>query len=81
VIYQVGIEPNRFDILMSVRGLDFEKAWEHRILTRYSDQSVPVLGLDDAIQAKRASGRPQDLIDLAALEAVKLRGREGRERT
>jgi hypothetical protein len=32
--------------------------------------SVPFVSLNDLIQAKRTAGRPQDILDVAALESV-----------
>jgi hypothetical protein len=34
-------------------------------------QQVAVLGLEDLIRNKRASGRPKDLVDVATLERLK----------
>jgi hypothetical protein len=34
-------------------------------------QRIPVIGFDALIKNKRASGRPQDLADVAALERLK----------
>ncbi|MCZ6794830.1 MAG: hypothetical protein O7J95_14575 [Planctomycetota bacterium] len=71
LVYQVGVEPNRFDILMAVKGLTFPEAWRNRVESTYADQPIHVLGLDDTIRAKKAAGRPQDLVDLKNLEARK----------
>jgi predicted nucleotidyltransferase len=35
---------------------------------------VPVIGLDDLIQNKRAAGRPKDLLDLIELERIRRGG-------
>jgi len=71
LVYQIGIEPNRIDILMGIPGLDFAAAWEHAVASRYGDQPIRVLSLDDLILAKRTSGRPQDLLDVARLERIR----------
>ena len=31
LVYQIGVEPNRIDILMSITGIAFEEAWQHRV--------------------------------------------------
>jgi hypothetical protein len=67
VVFQVGIEPNRFDVLTAVAGLDFATAWEHAVTTAYSGVPIRVLSLDDVITAKAAAGRPQDRLDLKRL--------------
>lgn len=66
--YQMGRPPMRVDILMGIPGLAFEKAWANRVEVDFDGLSVPFIGKEDLIVAKRASGRPQDLIDADALE-------------
>jgi hypothetical protein len=73
LVYQVGIEPNRFDILMAVAGLTFEEAWTNRVSTTYADQTIGILCLDDILRAKTTSARPQDIFDATRLEAAKRR--------
>ena len=67
MVYQIGIEPNRIDILMGVTGLEFEKAWKKRKTIRYGDTSVSILSLNDVIKSKKAVGRPQDMLDVSKL--------------
>lgn len=67
MVYQIGIPPNRVDILMGVTGLAFPDAWEHRVAGTYGDCPLHVLGRHDLIRNKRATGRPQDLLDLQVL--------------
>lgn len=71
IVYQIGVNPVRIDILTVVSGLDFENAWTRRVPSRYAGQPVFVLSMEDLIVNKRASGRPQDLADVAALEQMK----------
>ena len=61
--YQMGIPPIRVDILMGIPGLEFDSAWQHRVEVDFDDLVVRFVSREDLIQAKRASGRPQDLID------------------
>lgn len=68
IVFQIGVEPVRIDILTAIDGVDFEGAWSRRIVVDVDGQSVPLLGKDDLIRNKRAAGRPQDLADVAALE-------------
>jgi hypothetical protein len=73
VVFQIGIEPNRIDILMDVEGLRFSEAWENRAVHKYDDQAVFVLSHDDTIHAKKIAGRDQDLLDVKNLERAKKR--------
>lgn len=56
------------DILTDLTGLLFEDAWRTRIRRPFGDVEVDFIGRDAFIQNKRATGRPQDLADIAALE-------------
>ncbi len=67
LVYSMGVEPNRIDILMGVEGLEFGKAWKRRVRTTYAAVPIYVLAKPDVIRAKLAAGRPMDLIDVALL--------------
>lgn len=67
LVYQIGVEPNRIDILMSVTGIAFEEAWQHRVQSTYGGVPIYLISREDLITAKKASGRPQDLLDLERL--------------
>lgn len=70
IVAQIGIEPNRIDILTSVDGVEFDDAYPHRVITRIGDVDVPFVGVHHLLMNKRASGRPEDLIDVSRLEAA-----------
>lgn len=67
-VFQIGVAPSRIDILTSISGVSFEHAWPNRTTVSIGSLSVPVLGKDDFIANKRATGRPRDQIDLDLLE-------------
>ncbi len=69
LVLQIGLEPNRIDILTSIDGVEFDDAHRTRTTARIDGLDVPVLGRDALIRNKRAVGRPKDLADIAALEA------------
>jgi len=71
IIYQMGVIPNRIDIMMDIEGVRFSEAWENRFASTYEDQPIYVLGRDDTIRAKRTSAREQDLLDVKRLENAK----------
>ena len=66
--YQMGVPPVRVDILMGIPGVQFDEAWERRVEVQFDDVSVTIISREDLIRAKRAAGRPQDLLDAASLE-------------
>ncbi len=67
--YQMGVPPMRVDVMMDVPGIGFGEAWKRRDTIDLAGVPVHFIGKQDLIRAKRASGRPQDLLDVAALEA------------
>ena len=68
MILQIGVAPVRIDILVSLPGVSIKEAWNHRQRSRYGKTPINVLGRDDLIQAKKASNRPEDRLDLKRLE-------------
>jgi hypothetical protein len=66
--YQMGRPPARIDILMSVTGLRFGAAWRRRVSVDFDGVLAHVISREDLIVNKRASGRPQDMIDVDHLE-------------
>jgi len=70
LVFQIGVAPARVDIMTSISGVEFEEAWASRLIVAIDDLEVPVLGRAHFIRNKRACGRPQDLADVARLEAL-----------
>jgi hypothetical protein len=68
VVAQFGLPPNRIDILTGISGLTFEAAWPNHVEGQLEGVSVPVLGLDDLLENKRASGRDKDRADVKGLQ-------------
>lgn len=70
LVFQVGVPPNRIDILTSILGLNFADAWNGRARAKYADCAVSYLSKEDLIRNKRLTGRPQDLEDVRKLEGT-----------
>src|SRR3990172_4266524 len=68
IVFQIGIQPNRIDILTSIDGVEFADAWPARVTATYGGEAVPVISRHHLIANKRACGRPQDLVDAELLE-------------
>jgi predicted nucleotidyltransferase len=69
-IYQVGVPPNRVDVITTVEGIDFAGAWEDRLEVEIDGIRIPVIGRRDLIANKRTVRRPQDLVDADLLESL-----------
>lgn len=61
--FQMGVPPVRVDVLMGIPGVRFEECWNRRVDVDFEGLRVSFISKADLIAAKRASGRPQDLID------------------
>jgi hypothetical protein len=72
----VGVAPNRFDILKSIPGVEFDACWANRQAFDVGGVTANFPSLKDLYAAKVAAGRPQDLVD-----ADKLKTALGLERT
>jgi predicted nucleotidyltransferase len=71
MILQFGVPPNRIDLINDISGVKFGDAWPNRLTLTMpvGDSTVEVflIGIDDLIKNKEASGRHQDLEDLKFL--------------
>lgn len=70
-VLQFGVAPLRADILNRIAGITFDEAIKSAESIAVDGHSIPVLGLDELLRAKRAAGRPKDLIDVAELERLR----------
>jgi hypothetical protein len=68
IVFQIGIAPNRIDLLTAIDGVGFDEAWEHRKTVVVEGRSVAALGRDQLIKNKKATGRPKDLFDVQWLQ-------------
>jgi hypothetical protein len=64
----MGVPPVRIDLVKGVPGGDFAACLARRVCTSWDGVAVSVIGKADLVAIKRASGRPQDLLDVEALE-------------
>ncbi len=68
---QLGYEPIRVDLITTIPGVTFSRAWAHRRRGYYGPQPVFFVGLQDLVRSKKASGRKQDLADLDVLRSAR----------
>ena len=68
LIYQIGVEPNRIDIMMGTAGVNFESAFSRAESSTYAGIPIRIIGKTDLITTKKITGRKQDLLDVDRLE-------------
>jgi hypothetical protein len=70
-IVQIGVAPNRIDLMVDVGGLDFESAWKRRLISRYGSSEANWIDLDSLIEIKRAIDDPKHQEDARVLMEVR----------
>ena len=68
-VIQLGVPPNRIDLLTSLTGVTFDEVWAGKVETVVGGTRVNFIGRDALILNKRLTGRAQDKADLEALGA------------
>jgi aminoglycoside-2''-adenylyltransferase len=66
-VIQLGVSPNRIDLLTFISAVDFREAWATRQQAMIQGLSFPVISKELLKRNKAASGRLQDLLDLKHL--------------
>jgi predicted nucleotidyltransferase len=67
-VVQLGMPPVRIDILTFLSGMNWDTAFSHKVSDEIDGIPVSVIGKEDYITNKRASGRAKDLADIEMLE-------------
>jgi hypothetical protein len=66
-VIQLGVAPNRIDLLTFLSGVTFQEAWSTREHGEINGLMVPFISKEMLKRNKAASGRMQDLADLEHL--------------
>lgn len=67
---QLGRAPNRVDLLTRLYAVTFDDAWSTKVGGTMDGVPVWFLDRESLIRNKRATGRPQDLVDADILERL-----------
>lgn len=70
-VYQIGLPPNRIEVLTEISGVSYDEAVSEVIAGHLGPEVVQCIGLDALIRNKRAAARPKDLADVATLEELR----------
>ncbi len=79
MIIQIGMEPNRVDIICGVDGFPFEKYYEKRQEFLNDDLLLNFVDKEGLILLKKLAGRTKDLADLEELGLMKPNNSDGKE--
>jgi hypothetical protein len=67
MVYQMGLPPRRIDVLTEISGVSFDEAWDSRDLVELDGRIIAVIGREELLRNKQASGRPKDIADVSRL--------------
>ena len=67
-VIQLGVPPNRIDIITDLTGVEFESCYSSKNQITVDEIEIPFIDLENLKKNKKAVGRYQDLADLENLE-------------
>lgn len=70
-IVQIGVEPNRIDVLREPGGLEFDEAWPRRIEAKYGNAKANWIDIDGLIAIKSEIDHPRHQDDAQVLRRVR----------
>ncbi|MFH0774475.1 MAG: hypothetical protein V2A53_03130 [bacterium] len=70
-IVQIGIAPDRIDLILHVPGVSFQTAWEKKICGHYGQTKSNWIDIDSLILAKQSIDNPRHQEDVRVLLEVK----------
>jgi len=76
-ILQIGIEPNRIDVLLSIPGVRFKTAWRRRVRGYYGKTQANYIDIDSLIRNKSRLEAPRHQEDVRLLKQEKRRRKRG----
>jgi len=66
-VFKFGRKPTAIDIMINVKGLDFDECFKLSKMFEVEGMTVRTLHLNNLIQAKKEAGRLKDLDDIQQL--------------
>jgi hypothetical protein len=53
IVFQMGVPPNRIDIINQIEGVEFETAWNNRSSVEISGLTIPLIGREQLLSKKK----------------------------
>lgn len=69
-IIQLGVEPNRIDILTDIAAVNFDDSYKNKIVIEHKGIKISIIGIEDLIKNKEKVARGQDLVDAKYLRTL-----------
>ncbi len=69
MVFQIGMIPNRIDIITQIDGVEFDDSWNEHKIIKLNDLEIPVIGKSHLLKNKKSTDRPKDKNDVLWLES------------
>jgi len=66
-VIQLGMPPNRIDLITSIDGVSWQTVWESKLTYMMGDLELYVIGKEALLKNKLSTGRTKDLADAERL--------------
>jgi hypothetical protein len=66
-IVQLGLIPNRIDLITGISGITFQEAYNNRVKGKIGSEEVYFISAGDLLVNKKAAGRSKDIADAEIL--------------
>ena len=76
MVVQLGVKPNRIDLLTAISGVSFEEAWASRSEAELEGIATHFIGRTELLRNKEQTGRAKDLGDAEELRK-RMTGQDG----
>ncbi len=67
-VIQLGYPPVRIDIITELDNVIFDECYKRRLISKIEGVDVSIIGIDDLLLNKKATGRHKDLDDVEHLQ-------------
>ncbi len=69
-VFTFGIPPVAIDLMVTVKGLEFENCFNDSIIFEDEDLQIRTINLNDLLKAKKMAGRAKDVNDIENLPSA-----------
>ena len=69
-VYQIGLPPNRIDIITGADGVNFGDCWPNKRVVEIGDININYISAPDLLRNKESTGRLQDRTDAEHLRKL-----------
>lgn len=66
-VFTFGVPPVAIDIMLKVKGLDFEETYNNAVIFEDDDLQIRTIHKSQLLKAKKHSNRPKDIDDIQNL--------------